>query len=211
MPEAGLRTGRSFFGDDVVLVVELQLSEIAKRHLRTPHYALRPIAGFQRLVDGVCQACVSGWPEVTRGMRWGIVIHIHFSLIHDLIFPVRQKYQIERAVVKGQCQRNAYALSLLQQVLPSKPTEMMMVGENIHREHDEGPHLRFLQQRPPPLACVRPDVAHRLPLHPENPGEHHACEGRQSRLLCVNKSLMGKTCIRLLWKGLLESLDFLTV
>ncbi len=47
-----IRTRRTLLRNDVISVVELNLSEVTKRSVGTPNNALCPCAGFKRLVDG---------------------------------------------------------------------------------------------------------------------------------------------------------------
>ena len=46
-----IRTGRTLLWDDVITVVELDLSKVTKRCTGTPNNALCPCAGFKSLVD----------------------------------------------------------------------------------------------------------------------------------------------------------------
>jgi len=85
-----IRTGRALLWNDVISVVELNLSEIAKWCSGTPNDALCPCAGFERLVNRRHKVSPRGLSQ-SRVILW---------LVDDLVLPIGQEDEVKGAIMK---------------------------------------------------------------------------------------------------------------
>jgi hypothetical protein len=84
------QTGRALLWNNVVSMIEFDLCKVTKWCSRIPDNTLRPCTRLERLVDGSHKVRPRGVS------RWRFILW----LVGDLVFPVSQQDEVERAVVE---------------------------------------------------------------------------------------------------------------